>query len=554
MNIISKLANKFSNGSSLYARSTPGGINPKAHKQNSLRSKIMGTPLPSQLSIPFAYNDDSTVEPMVKIGDRVLKYQKLTAKKTREADGESNHPAFIPTHSPTSGTVLAIEQTAVADNITETCLCIKLSVDGEDEAEALVPISDYQQVPHSYLLLKLADAGLAGMGGAGFPSIEKLNSSLEHGTELLIINAAECEPYITADEALIREHPVEVITGAAILKRSSKAKRCIIAIEESKKDAIATLTQALVNTELEASEVEIIIIETKYPSGGEKQLIQCLTGIEIPSGMYPSNLGITVLNAGTSYAAYKAVVEGKPCISRITTLTGDALQTPKNFEVLLGTATAFLFDLCGLREELKTKSIIGGSLMGRILPSDEAVVSKTSNCLIAGTDEEFPASRPEQACIRCGFCANVCPASLLPQQLYAFSKSKNNEQLLEYGLLDCIECGACDYVCPSNIPLVSYYRDSKSEINNRKSSLAQSQQWQQRFQCHQYRSKKDKDESIVKKSIAKNQPPENAITRPIAAKNIEQEFFSKEEASREIAAAVARVKTRRSKTSRKDRE
>ncbi len=547
MSSLRKLLAKFMQGDAVYARTTMGGIKPPPHKHNSLRSRIMATPIPEHLAIPIGPAPSGLSATGVKVGERVLKYQMLSRYKQAGLTGDESGQLAVPIHAPTSGIVTAIAMAAVAEASVQERLCIHLSSDGLDEALPLQSEKDYHALTPPELFQKIAAAGIIGMGGAGFAVARKLHLAAQQEVDLVIINAAECEPYITADEALIRERAVAVLLGSDIIKLACAAKRCVLAIEDSKLDAIAALEDAINSPLLENANVELRIVPSKYPAGSEKQLIQCLTGLEVPAGQYPTDIGIIMQNAGTAHAVFAAVVEGKPCISRITTLTGNALQTPKNFDVLIGTSTNFLFDLCGINRSTKVKSIVGGSLMGHELFNDDAVVNKTTNCLIAGTVEEFPGIQPEQACIRCGYCANACPVNLLPQQLYAFSDYEDSNQLIQHGLFDCIECGACDYVCPSHIPLVSHFRQSKNSINAHRLSMERSQQWQQRFQYHQYRIKKDKDQALGSKdSISAQESVEFAesfATETIA----EQESFSKEKASREIAAAVARVKARRSK-------
>ncbi len=548
MSILHSFVALFTDHRKLPAGTTKGGIIPPTYKSSSLRSRIMTTPIPEQLTIPVCASAIRDSTPLVKVGDRVLKYQKLHQYKLAKPPQGDDKAVIIPTHAPTSGQITAIEPAAVANGSKEEQICIRLCSDGLDESLKPEQTNDYRSLTRLQLLQKILEAGIIDMEGAGFPTAGKLHHTSQQDINLLIINATECEPYVSADEALIRERAIAVLTGAEILKLSCAAKRCVIAIEDSKVDAIAALEDALSIRLPEANTIELKVIPGKYPTGAEKQLIQCLTGLEVPTGEHPPSIGILVQNAGTAFAVYEAVVEGKPCISRITTLTGNALQTPKNFEVLIGTSTAFLFDLCGIDHSRKVKTIVGGSLTGVELAYGDAAVDKTSNCLIAGTQEEFPAGLPEQACIRCGFCASVCPARLLPQQLLAFARIGDNKQLVEHGLLDCIECGACNYVCPGHIPLLSYYRESKNQIRVRQFSLEKSEEWQQRFQFHQHRTKKNKDQAEAGKknnSISATIESKNTIAED---KNTDQEFFSKEKAGREIAAAVARVKARRSNT------
>lgn len=503
----------------------------------------MPMPIPPQLQIPVGATENGTITLDVAAGDHVHKYQKL-AQLQMSAQGRT----CIPVHAPTSGIVSAIEEAYVADHSQQKQVCIVLTTDGLDTPLPLEPPVDYKQLTCEELVTAIRRAGIVGMGGAGFPTADKIDAAAHQAVDLLIINAAECEPYISADEVLIRERAEGVVTGAEILQRASSARRCVIAIESSKPDAIQALEQAIEAQSHISGSCELILVASKYPAGSEKQLIQSVSGIEIPSGQLPAQHGVLVHNVGSSYAVFQALAQGKPCISRITTLSGQALKTPKNFEALIGCSVEFLFDICGIDKSLSHKTVLGGSLMGLQLPSDNAAVGKTTNCLIAAGSAELAPLADIQACIRCGFCADACPVRLLPQQLLAFSKTANNSQLLKHGLMDCIECGACDYVCPSHIPLVSIYKDSKAAIEARQINHERSEVWQQRFQYHQYRIKKEKDQAPTRtKAVPAKKPAAESGEAGVSVSSSgdEQEFFSKEKASREIAAAVARVKARR---------
>ncbi len=507
-----------------------GGIKPLALKARSLRSRIMPAPIPEMLILPLLQHQGSPAAPIVNVGDQVLKYQLLAA-----AEG----PLSVPVHAPTSGEIAAITDAPVPGHGKQSQRCILLRADGVDNAIALLLLPDHRALSHWQLLERVNAAGICGLGGAGFPTAEKLRSSIERGIELLIINGAECEPYISADEALIRERAAAVVSGAEILQSICLADRCVIAIEQDKHDALKQLRHSL-----ESSSVELLELPTKYPIGGEKQIIQAVTGLEVPHDALPMDIGVLVQNAGTAYAVHDAITEGKPCISRITTLTGTPLQTPKNFEALIGTPVSFMFELCGIEESRHTGSIMGGSLMGLELVRTDVPLIKTSNCLIAKSRAEFPEAKPEQACIRCGFCATACPARLLPQQLYAYSRNQNLEQLEQLNLADCIECGACDYVCPSHIPLVQYYRASKQAISSRDQQRQLSAHWQRRFQFHQYRLKEEAD-GLQEEERAHRIAPEAAH---------QARGFSRDKARQEIAAAVERVATRRRNTIASSRE
>lgn len=546
MSVYRQLAARLLGGDSLFVRKTFGGIHPPAFKQHSLRSRIMDTPIPEQLHIPLNTTQLESVYMLVDTGERVRKYQKLA-----EVSLSDEPETSLPVHAPTSGVVGALSLAPVADHESLEQICLPLESDGQDEAIELSLDSNLaiERLSAAEILNRIRDAGILGMGGAGFPAALKIESATGFGVELLIINCAECEPYISADEALIRERAEHVVSGAELLRRACSARRLVIAIEDSKIDAIAALRQALESETALETRCELIVIPAKYPAGSERQLIESLTGVEIPSGDYPTDSGILVQNCGTAYASFEAVVLGRPCISRITTLCGEALLTPKNFEVLVGSSVDFLFDLCGLQRAELSRSVLGGSLMGRELARPDSVVCKTTNCLIAAGTGELSAAPAEQACIRCGFCADACPARLLPQQLLAHCKTGDTSEQMEHGLLDCIECGACDYVCPSHIPLVSTFKDSKSTIEERHRDRERSRYWQNRFQYRQYRIKKDKEQSLASRAETEKPNSEQIVQTANEPATEKASGFSKEQASREIAAAVARVKARRGETS-----
>lgn len=499
-----------------------GGIKPPPYKSDSLRSRIMQTPIPQQLVLPLLQHQGLAALPVVASGDKVLKNQVLAI-----AQGDQS----LSLHAPTSGVIVDITDAGFLHSVGAITSCIKLQSDGEDKSIEQTSNDDYRSLSHDELFKIINEAGICGLGGAGFPTAKKIKAGTRR-TNTLIINAAECEPYITADEALIREHAKEILLGAEILQSLYFAANCILAIEDNKIDAITALREANLG-----ESIDIQLLKPSYPTGGEKQLIQSISGEEVPAGGIPRDIGLVVHNVGTSYAAYQAVCKGQPCISRITTVTGSPLQTPKNFQVLFGTPVSFLFQLCGIDSELHSGTIVGGSLMGIDLPDVEEPVIKTSNCLIAKEKKAFPKLPDAQACIRCGLCAEVCPASLLPQQLFAYSRNRDKDQLQKLGLFDCIECGACDWICPSHIPLVQYYRASKTEIRLQEEKFACSAIWQKRFQQHQYRIKKEKDKALDRPATSSVKLADN----PIASE------FSRDKAREDIAAAVARVQARKSK-------
>lgn len=461
----------------------PGGIHPPANKAQSTQVAIRTAPLPPKLVIQISQPGYREPEVLVETGQRVLKGQVIARGKQSMG---------VVYHASSSGTVTDISEQPVPNASGLPDLCVTIETDGRDEWCALPTPRDYQALDPDTLLALIADAGISGLGGAGFPTHIKLNSAnpeSQHGPiKILVINAAECEPFITADDMLMRERARDILTGIRILMQLTGPGLCLIGIEDNKLEAIALMKGAT----SEDDNIHVVALPTKYPSGSEKQLIYLLTGVEIPSGSLPAHSGILCQNVGTAYAIKRAVCDGKPLISRITTVTGAAVARPCNLEVLIGTPMEHLLEQCGFDEVRCSRLIMGGSLMGVNLERFDLPVLKISNCIIATTEAELPRPGPAQACIRCGMCAEACPVSLLPQQLYWFARSKEHDKARAHNLFDCIECGACAYVCPSNIPLVQYYRAAKGEIREEAARHVRGENSQKRYEFHQARMEKEK--------------------------------------------------------------
>lgn len=451
----------------------PGGIHPAEHKQLSNRMPIQPAPLPKRLTVPLNQHIGAPAEPMVAVGEPVLKGQLIAA---------ANGFVSVPVHAPTSGTVRFIGPQPYPHASGMLAPAIVIDSDGLEQWCTLTPYPDYQSLDNSTLIALIRQAGISGLGGAGFPTAVKLNARPTQKIHTLIINGTECEPYITADDLLMRERASELVCGIDILVKLIQPDQVLIGIEDNKPEAIAAVRIALADRNY-----QLKVFPTKYPSGGEKQLIQILTGVEVPSGGLPADIGMLCHNVGTCVAIYEAVVHGKPLISRITTLTGEALARPMNVEVLLGTPVDELLAFAGLDQSKLNRLIMGGPMMGFTLSDFSVPLIKTTNCLLASTTNELPAAPPAMPCIRCGECAQACPVSLLPQQLHFFAIGQEHEQLKAYNLFDCIECGACAYVCPSNIPLVQYYRAAKGEIRDLEQKQLKAEQSKQRFELRQER-------------------------------------------------------------------
>ena len=473
-----------------------GGIHPPENKDQSLALPIRDAGIPPELVLPLSQHIGAPASPVVAVGERVLKGQMIA---------EPLGFVSVPIHAPTSGTIAAIEERLIAHPSGLLAMCIVIATDGKDEWVTPCEIADYRNMAPEEMLEQIRHAGIAGMGGAGFPTAVKLSTRAGSPVTTLIINGTECEPYITADDILMRERPEQIIEGVKILQQLLKPGATLIGVEDNKPEAIAALNGAAKD-----SSIEIIAFPTKYPSGGEKQLIEILTGKQVPSGGLPLDVGVICLNTGSVVAIHNALCKGRPLISRITTLTGEALGDPGNFEALLGTPMSYLLAQAGYQAEKNRRLVMGGPMMGFTVPDPDVPIVKTTNCLLAPTDNELPPPPPAQACIRCGMCEQACPASLLPQQMFWFAQGKEFEKLEQHNLFDCIECGACSWVCPSNIPLVQYYRASKAEILQLREEQQRSEQSRIRFEARQERIEREEAEKTAKRAARKKAAEQRA--------------------------------------------
>jgi electron transport complex protein RnfC len=463
-----------------------GGVHPPEHKLESSALPAARAPLPGLLVLPLQQHIGAKPKVLVQAGDKVLKGQLL-------ARAEGNLSSGL--HAPTSGTVQAVDAHAVPHPSGMEDLCITLAPDGLDQWGERMPL-DYRTLPKDELLLKLRDGGIVGLGGATFPTHVKFAAG---PVQTLVINGAECEPWITTDDRLMRERASEIVQGIAILRHLINPAEIVVGIEDNKPEAIAAMQQACKD-----AGIEVATVPTLYPTGGEKQLIRILTGKEVPSGGRPFNIGVACANVATAYAVHRLVNHGEPMLSRLVTVTG-AVQKPQNFEVLLGTPLAELVQLAGGAAPEANGYILGGPMMGLHVDNAQLPVVKSTNCIIVKSPTLFPAQPPALPCIRCTRCAQACPADLQPQELYWFSKAHNFGKAQEYHLFDCIECGACAYVCPSHIPLVQYYRFAKGEIwaREKEKNAADAARVRHEFRLErQERDKREKAEKLAAKEKA----------------------------------------------------
>lgn len=422
-----------------------GGIHPKENKESTNSTPIQVLSAPEVVVVPLLQHAGREAKPLVAKGDEVLKGQPIA-----EADGRISARV----HAPVSGKVAAIEPRPSASGRELTCIVIEN--DGQERWVERQTHPDPVQLDAQSILERIEEAGIVGMGGAGFPTAPKLTPPKGVIIDYLLLNGCECEPYLTADHRLMVEYAEEIVLGAKLLAKACGARKIIIGVEDNKPDAIASLKE-------QAGAVDVVALPTRYPQGGEKQLIQALTGREVPSKGLPFQAGCVVQNVGTAYAVTKALRDGEPLISRVVTVTGSVIAEPQNFFVPIGTPFQDLIEAAGGFSQTPGKVVAGGPMMGGAQFDLEAPVTKvTSGVLAFGVDEsKTPNPMP---CIKCARCVDVCPAYLLPLRLEAFGMHEMWDEAKEYGAMDCIECGCCTYICPSKRPLLQYIRVAKNQI------------------------------------------------------------------------------------------
>ncbi|HEF0121246.1 TPA: electron transport complex subunit RsxC [Citrobacter youngae] len=484
-----------------------GGIHPPEMKTQSNGTPLRQVPLAPRFIIPLKQHIGAEGELCVNVGDTVLRGQALTRGRGR----------MLPVHAPTSGTVVAIAPHSTAHPSALAELSVIIDADGEDRWIERDGWANYRARSREELIARIHQFGVAGLGGAGFPTGVKLQGGGDK-IETLIINAAECEPYITADDRLMQDCAAQVVEGIRILAHILQPHEVLLGIEDNKPQAISMLRAVLADSH----DISLRVIPTKYPSGGAKQLTQILTGKQVPHGGRSSDIGVLMQNVGTAYAVKRAVIDGEPITERVVTLTGEAVSRPGNVWARLGTPVRHLLNDAGFCPSADQMVIMGGPLMGFTLPWLDVPIVKISNCLLAPSASEMGEPQEEKGCIRCSACADACPADLLPQQLYWFSKGQQHDKATTHNIADCIECGACAWVCPSNIPLVQYFRQEKAEIYAISQEEKRAAEAKARFEARQARLEREK--------AARLERHKNAAVQP-AAKDHDA-----------IAAALARVK------------
>lgn len=463
-----------------------GGLKLPGHKAESTASPIRPCPLPPRLVVPLLQHAGTAADACVEPGQRVLRGERIgVARGERGAD----------VHAPSSGTVHSVAAHALPHAPGIDADAVLIDCDGEDRWHLLPAFPQPLEQAPEFLLERIRAAGLVGLGGAAFPTADKL--AVARG--LLILNGAECEPWIACDDRLLRERADDVVRGGMVLARIAGAQRTLLAIEDAMPEALAAARAAVAALH---APIEVVSVPTVYPEGGERQLIRVLTGQEVPSGGLPRDLGVVVQNVGTAAAAWRAVAHGEALTSRIVTVTGPGVRDPGNFEVRLGTPVADVVAAAGGYTDVAARLVIGGPMMGQSLPHDGFAITKASNCVLVLAEEDVRDPAPMLPCIRCSACARVCPAQLLPQQLYWFIGANQWSRVEDHGVFDCIECGCCDLVCPSHLPLVEWFRFGKTELTARAREAALAAEAKQRFEAKERRNQREREERTARRARA----------------------------------------------------
>ena len=431
-----------------------GGVHPEGRKDLSAEPPIRVLPLPQRLYVPLQQHIGAPARHLVTVGEKVKKGQLLAA---------GQGAVSAPVHAPTSGRVVAIGDFPGPHPSGLPMPTLTIETDGEDAWDDLQAPADPFALTPAEVAARVAAAGIVGLGGAAFPAAVKLNLSRNSEVHTLIMNGGECEPYLTCDDRLMQERAPQIVEGIRLIAHATGAREILVGIEDNKPEALAAMITASTTAAAAGGAVKVIAVPAMYPMGSEKQMIQVLTGLEVPAGGRAADIGVLVHNVGTAYAVQQALRLGRPLISRIVTVSGGAITAPGNLEVLVGTLAADVVRACGGLRAEAARLVLGGPMMGTQLSSLEVPLVKGSGGVLALTGKEVEASSPGP-CIRCSSCVRACPMGLLPLEMAARIRAGDPAGSVDWGLKDCIACGSCSYVCPSHIPLVHWFNHAKGDL------------------------------------------------------------------------------------------
>ncbi len=440
-----------------------GGVHAEEHKAATSALPIATDfPLPKKLYIPLQQHVGKPAEPVIKVGEKVLKGQLLAY---------SQGMISAPVHAPSSGIILDVNDYPAPHPSALPIRMIVLETDGKDEwMPANVPADPFRLAPED-ISLRVGAAGIVGLGGATFPTAVKLNMGRENRIDTLIINGAECEPYLSCDDRLMQERAEEIIDGVRLMLHGMETEKAVVAIEDNKPQAYLAMQVAA----LPYPVIRMLQIPTRYPMGWDRQLIRYVTGKEVPVGCRSSEIGVTIHNVGTAYAVHKAIRLGQPLLGRVITVAGGAVKRPMNLEVPFGTLISELLSFCEVSADQTARIVMGGPMMGDSLPHTALPTVKATSGILALTQSELK-NTVEQPCIRCAGCVSVCPAGLRPLDMANHIRINQLDAAVDIGLKDCISCGCCSYICPSNIPLVQYFKYASGEVMARQQAQHKAEQ------------------------------------------------------------------------------
>lgn len=492
-----------------------GGVHPADNKAATNSEDITSMPLPKHLYVPLQQHIGAPARPEVNVGDTVLKGQLLA---------HSQGMISAPIHAPSSGKVIEIGEHPAPHPSGLPVRTVVIETDGEDRwIDDVTKLDDPFSKSTNEIATRVGAAGIVGMGGATFPSAVKLKLSARNDIHTLVINGGECEPYLSCDDRLMREHSEDIVDGVRIILHTIKAERAYLVVEDNKPEAFEALEKACKYI----GNIEAVKVPARYPMGSEKHMIQVVTGLEVPAGGLGADIGVLVHNMGTAYAIHRTVREGRPLISRVVTVGGGAVAEPRNVEVLIGTPLKDVVDFCGGLVEEAERIVMGGPMMGQSMPNLDVPVVKGTSGIIALTKLETIQNEPSP-CIRCGSCVRACPCGLVPLQMAAHAKAGNLDKVVEFGLVDCVACGCCSYVCPSHIPLVQYFNYAKGELAARQQSKHKAEENRKLIEAKNQRVEREKKAKAEAAAKRKAEAAARKAAREAAKKKKEAEAVAAE--------------------------